>query len=149
MAYKKTAISEQLREHLARTTHVGRQALTCVQGQTGPSPLLTTLVMNVAPLVALLEGMRRYYLLAVTEDSVIVCRSNRATNRPGEVTAILPLDADPIAAVKKGKVWSRLYLQLPDKTKPTRFYVSPTWNPELVSIQLSVDLVDRVALARI
>ena len=131
MALTKTGIREQLREHLIQNTPRGENLLACAQGQTGPSPLLTTLVMNVPPLVALLEGMRRYYILAVTDSTLMIYRTNRATNRPTQLFAALPLDADPVSTVTKGKVWSRLYLQLPDKSKPTRFYISPVWNKEL------------------
>lgn len=133
MAITKTGIREQLREHLAQNAPDGETVLACAQGQTGPSPLLTNLVMNVPPLVALLEGLRRYYLLAVTETTLVIYRSNRATNRPGDLEAAIPLTANPVTELKKGKVWSRVYVQHPDRDKPTRYYVSPTWNSELTA----------------
>lgn len=131
MALTKTGIRDQLRKNLVQDAPPGERLIAYVQGQTGPSPLLTTLVMNLPPLVALLEGLRSYYLLALTDTTLVVYQANRASNRPTQRVASLPLATNPITGVTKGKIWSRVYLQLPGRSKPTRFYVSPTWNKQL------------------
>jgi hypothetical protein len=130
MAIRRAKQKEQVIEKLSQIAPAGEQVLAVVHCETGPSPWLNALFDEI-PLVGLIVALtRQLYFVTLTNSSVVVNTSNRFTNRPGEVVASWPRGATPLSGVKRGSVWSVMYLQLPGRAKPTRLNVHRYWRGE-------------------
>lgn len=130
MAIRRAKQKAQVIEKLTQLAPPGETFIACVHCETGPSPWLNALFDQV-PLLGIVVGLtRRFYFLTVTNSHVVVNNANRYTNRPGNVVAVYPRDTFPLTRVKRGKVWSAMYVQFPSKAKPTRLNISRYWRAE-------------------
>lgn len=122
MAITRSGMRKQIIENLSQVAPPGEQFTACVHGMTGPSPWFDN---------AIIQALRKYYFVTLTNTSVVVNRAGRLANRPKEVVAAIPLQARPIVQVKKGVLWNKLYVQFPGMPKPTRINVHRIWNADL------------------
>ncbi|MBS2965471.1 hypothetical protein KGA66_20635 [Actinocrinis puniceicyclus] len=126
---------KQIIENLSAVAPAGEQFACCVHGMTGPSPWIDNIVV---------QALRKYYFVTLTNTSVIVNRAGRMANRPKEIVAVVPVQAGAIVRVKKGLIWSKLYLMLPGRSKPTKVNVHRRWNKELEQFGLAAASVARI-----
>ncbi|HEY3873334.1 MAG TPA: hypothetical protein VGM10_33565 [Actinocrinis sp.] len=122
MAITRSGMRKQIIENLSQVAPPGEQFMACLHGMTGPSPWFDN---------AIIQALRKYYFVTLTNTSVVVNRAGRLANRPKEVVAAIPLQARPVAQVKKGVLWNKLYIQFPGMPKPTRINVHRIWNADL------------------
>jgi hypothetical protein len=131
MAIRRAKQKQQVIEKLSSVAPAGETFIACVHCETGPSPWLNA-VFDEVPVLGLVVALtRRFYFLTLTNTSIVVNAANRFTNRPGDVVAVFPRDAVPVSKVKRAAVWSSLYLQFPNESKPTRLNVHRYWRGEL------------------
>ncbi len=128
MAFTKAGMRKQIIDNLAAVAPAGEQFVTCVHGMTGPSPWFDNLIV---------QAFRDYYFVTLTNTSVVVNRAGRLANRPKEIAAVIPVQSGAIARVKKGMIWSKLYLNFPGQAKPTKVNVHRKWNKELAQFELA------------
>ncbi|MEN3309100.1 MAG: hypothetical protein V7603_5302 [Micromonosporaceae bacterium] len=131
MAIRRAKQKQQVIEKLSSVAPAGETFIACVHCETGPSPWLNALFDEVPVLGLVVALTRRFYFLTLTNTSIVVNNANRFTNRPGDVVAVFPRDTVPVSRVKRAAVWSSLYLQFPDDSKPTRLNVHRYWRGEL------------------
>jgi hypothetical protein len=131
MAIRRAKQKQQVIEKLSSVAPAGETFIACVHCETGPSPWLNALFDEVPGLGLVVALTRRFYFLTLTNTSIVVNNANRFTNRPGDVVAVFPRDAVPVSRVKRAAVWSSLYLQFPNDSKPTRLNVHRYWRGEL------------------
>lgn len=131
MAIRRATQKKQVIEKLQASAPPGETFIACVHCETGPSPWLNAIFDEVPVLGLVVALTRRFYFLTLTNTSLVVNSASRVTNRPGEVVAVFPRHAIPVSRVKRKAVWSSLYLQFPNATKPTRLNVHRYWRTEL------------------
>ena len=130
MAIRRAKQKQQVIEKLASTAPAGETFIATVHCETGPSPWLNA-VFDEIPLVGLIVALtRRQYFLTLTNSSVVVNEANRFTNRPGNVIAAFPRHAVPASNVNRAAVWSKMYLQFPGQSKPSRLNIHRYWRGE-------------------
>lgn len=130
MAIRRAKQKQQVIEKLTASAPAGETFIATVHCETGPSPWLNA-IFDEIPLVGLIIALtRQQYFLTLTNTSVVVNTANRFTNRPGEVVAAFPRNAIPASNVKRATVWSRMYLQFPDRPKATRLNIHRYWRGE-------------------
>lgn len=138
MAIRRAKQKQQVIEKLKQVAPPGEQFLACVHCETGPSPWLNG-VFDEVPVLGLVVAMtRKFYFLTLTNSSVVINSANRFTNRPGEVIGAFPRASVPISRVKRGRVWSVLYLQFPGSDKPRRLNVHRYWRSEFDQLVAAV-----------
>lgn len=128
MAFTKSGMRKQVIENLSAVAPAGEQFITCVHGMTGPSPWFDNIVV---------QALRNYYFVTLTNTSVVVNRAGRVANRPKEIVTVIPIRAGAIARVKKGMIWGKLYLNFPGQAKPTKVNVHRKWNKDLAQFELA------------
>lgn len=128
MAFTKAGMRKQIIENLSAVAPAGEQFVTCVHGMTGPSPWFDNIIV---------QAFRTYYFVTLTNTSVVVNRAGRLANRPKEIAAVVPVQSGAIARVKKGLIWSKLYLNFPGMTKPTKVNIHRRWNKDLAQFELA------------
>ena len=138
MAIRRAKQKAQVIEKLSSVAPAGEQFIACVHCETGPSPWLNALFDEVPLLGTIIAFTRRFYFLTLTNTSVVVNSANRFTNRPGDVVAAYPRAAAPVSRVKRGAVWSTMYLQFPNQGKPTRLNVHRYWRDEFDQLVAAV-----------
>ncbi|WP_345637715.1 hypothetical protein [Rugosimonospora acidiphila] len=116
----------------------GETFIACVHCETGPSPWLNGLFDEIPFLGLIVALTRRFYFITLTNTTVVVNSANRFTNRPGDVVCSFPRNAFPVQRVKRGRVWSSMYVQLPTGGKPTRLNVNRYWRDEFDSLMTVV-----------
>jgi hypothetical protein len=131
MAIRRAKQKAQVIEKLSQQAPPGEQFIACVHCETGPSPWLNGLFDQVPFLGLVVALTRRFYFLTLTNSSVVVNSASRWTNRPGDVVAAWPRSAFPITRIKRGTVWSVLYVRFREDGKPTRLNVHRYWRGEL------------------
>lgn len=131
MAVLRSTMRRQVIENLSQVAPPGEQFLACVHTETGPSPWLNILFERVPGLVIVIQALRKYYFITLTSGHVVVNRASRLSNRPKEVVIAIPIQAAQFSAIKKGRVWSRMYFQFPGEPKPTRMNFHRIWNPDI------------------
>ena len=131
MAIRRSTQKAQVIARLAQVAPPGEQFVACVHCETGPSPWWGILLDEIPFVGMVVQLMRRFYFVTLTNTSVVINSANRFTNRPGEIVAAFPRNALPISRLKRAAVWSSLYLQFPGETKPTRLNVDRYWRTEL------------------
>jgi hypothetical protein len=122
---------EQVIQNLSQVAPPGEQFIACIHSETGPSPWFNILFDEVPFLTLIVQMMRKYYFITLTNGHIVVNRAGRMTNRPKEVVVAMPLQANPFSGIKKGKIWSRLYMQFPGEAKPTRMNFHRIWNADI------------------
>lgn len=125
MAIRRAKQKAQVIKRLSEVAPPGETFIACVYCETGPSPWLNGVFG------LLFQLSRNMYFLTLTNTSVVVNTASRLTNRPGGVVVAFPRESVPISDVERGAVWSKLYLQFPHETKPTRLNVHRYWRGEL------------------
>ena len=130
MAIRRAKQKAQVIEKLSAIAPPGETFVACVHVETGPSPWLVAIFDEVPFLGLVVTLSRRFYFITLTNTSVVVNTANRFTNRPGEVVASFPRYAFPISRVKRARVWSSMYLQFPNHSKPTRLNLHRYWRGE-------------------
>jgi hypothetical protein len=130
MAIRRAKQKAQVIEKLSQQAPAGETFLACVHCETGPSPWLNALFDEVPVLGMVVALTRRFYFLTLTNTSVVVNSANRFTNRPGGVVAAYSRNAFPASRIKRGKVWSVMYLEFPGSSKPTRLNIHRYWRGE-------------------
>ncbi len=135
MAFTRAGMRKQIIENLAAIAPAGEQFVSCVHGMTGPSPWFDNIIV---------QAMRNYYFVTLTNTSVVVNRAGRMANRPKEIVAVIPVQSGAITRVKKGLIWSKLYLVLPGRAKPTKVNVHRRWNKDLDQFELARSSAFRV-----
>lgn len=131
MALRRSKMREQVIQNLSQVAPPGEQFIACIHTETGPSPWLNILFEEVPFLVFIVQMMRKYYFITLTNGHVVVNRAGRMTNRPKEVVVAVPVQAAAFSGIKKGKIWSRLYFQFPGDAKPTRMNFHRIWNADV------------------
>jgi hypothetical protein len=131
MAIRRAKQKQQVMARLAEAAPPGETFVTTVHTETGPSPWLNMLFDRVPLLGLIIALTRKFYFLTLTNTSVVVNSANRFTNRPGDIVAAFSRDTCPVSRIKRGRVWSVLYLQFPDHPKPTRLNIHFYWRAEL------------------
>lgn len=130
MAIRRAKQKAQVVAKLQQQAPAGETFIACVHCETGPSPWLGILLDEI-PLVGFIVQMtRKFYFLTLTNTSIVVNTASRMTNRPGEIIASFPREAFPVSGVKRGKVWSVMYVQFAGASKPTRLNVYRYWRGE-------------------
>jgi len=130
MAIRRAKQKQQVIEKLSASAPAGETFIACVHVETGPSPWLNG-IFDEIPLLGLAIALtRKFYFLTLTSSSVVVNNASRWTNRPGEVVAVYPRHEFPVSDVKRGTVWSKLYLLFPGHAKPTRLNLHRYWRNE-------------------
>lgn len=130
MAIRRATQKKQVIEKLSQVAPPGETFIACVHCETGPSPWLNSLFDEVPFLGLIVALSRSFYFITLTNTSVVINAANRFTNRPGDVLFSFPRNAVPVTSVKRATVWSSLYLQLPNKAKPTRLNIHRYWRSE-------------------
>jgi hypothetical protein len=130
MAIRRATQKKQVIEKLTAIAPPGEVFIASVHCETGPSPWLNAIFDEVPFLGMIVALTRQFYFITLTNTSVVINSANRFTNRPGDVVYTFPRTAIPVTSVKRAAVWSTLYLQLPEKTKPTRLNIHRYWRAE-------------------
>jgi len=130
MAIRKAKQKQQVVEVLSKQAPPGEQFLVCVHCETGPSPWLNAIFDEIPFLGLIVALTRSFYFLTLTNTSVVVNGANRFTNRPGGVITAFSRESFPASRIKRGRVWSVMYVQFPGKSKPTRINVDRYWRKE-------------------
>ena len=130
MAIRRAKQKAQVVGSLSQIAPPGEAFIACVHVETGPSPWLNALFDEVPLLGLIVQLTRRFYFLTLTNTSVVVNTAKRFSNRPGEVVAAFPRHAVPISRVKRGTMWSLMYLRLPGDSKPRRLNIHRDWRKE-------------------
>ncbi|MFC5908441.1 hypothetical protein [Streptacidiphilus monticola] len=130
MAIRRAKQKEQVIQKLSEQAPPGETFLACVHVETGPSPWLNA-IFDEIPLVGLIVAFtRKFYFLTLTNTSVVVNSASRWTNRPGEIVVSWPRDQVPITDIKRGTVWSKMYLTFPGHASGTRLNIHRYWRNE-------------------
>jgi hypothetical protein len=130
MAIRRATQKKQVIERLTAIAPPGEAFIACVHTETGPSPWLNAIFDEVPFLGLIVALTRQFYFITLTNTSVVINAANRFTNRPGNVLYSFPRSAFPVTEVKRSAVWSTLYVQLPDRTTPTRLNIHRYWRGE-------------------
>lgn len=131
MAIRRKKQKQQVIAKLQEIAPPGETFLACVHCETGPSPWLNALFDEVPLLGLIIALTRKFYFFTETSQHVVLNSANRFTNRPGAVLGSWPRDHFPVTRVKRGRVWSSFYVQLPGGSKPTRLNVHRYWRTEM------------------
>ena len=126
MAVTKAGMRKQVVENLSLVAPPGEQFIACVHGMTGPSPWLDGVLGAL-----IMQSLRKYYFVTLTNTSVVINRAGRIANRPKEIVAAVPLQSGAVTMVQKNALWSKLYVQFPGEAKPTRIHVHRIWSKDL------------------
>jgi hypothetical protein len=143
MAIRRAKQKAQVIAKLQQQAPAGETFLACVHCETGPSPWLGALFDEVPLLGLVVQLLRRFYFLTLTNTSVVVNTASRFTNRPGEIVASFPREAFPASRVKRARVWSTMYVRFPDSAKPVRLNIHRYWRGEfdqLIAVLPAEDL---------
>jgi hypothetical protein len=143
MAIRRAKQKAQVIALLSQQAPPGETFIACVHVETGPSPWLGVLLDEV-PLVGLIVQLtRKFYFLTLTNTSVVVNTCTRYRNQPGGIVASYHREALPATRIKRGTVWSVMYLDFPGGSKPTRLNIHRYWRGEfdqLVAVLPSADI---------
>ncbi|HXA57540.1 MAG TPA: hypothetical protein VNW94_00100 [Streptosporangiaceae bacterium] len=131
MALRRSTMRKQVIENLSQVAPPGEQFIACIHAETGPSPWLNILFEEIPFAMLVVQILRKYYFLTLTNGHLVVNRAGRLSNRPKEVVVGIPLQQVQMSGIKKGVVWSRLYLQFPGEAKPTRINFHRIWNDDV------------------
>jgi hypothetical protein len=130
MAIRRAKQKAQVIEKLSSIAPPGETFIASVHCETGPSPWLGALFDEI-PLVGLIVALsRKNYFITLTNTSIVLNSANRFTNRPGDVMFSFPRNGFPVTKVKRAAVWSSMYVQLPNRPKPTRLNIHRYWRGE-------------------
>jgi hypothetical protein len=130
MAIRRATQKKQVIEKLSQIAPPGETFIACVHCETGPSPWLNAIFDEVPFLGLIVALTRQFYFITLTNTSVVINVANRFTNRPGDVLFSFPRNAFPVTSTKRATIWSTLYVQLPNKPKPTRLNIHRYWRGE-------------------
>ena len=130
MAIRRAGQKAQVIALLSQSAPAGETFLACVHTETGPSPWLNALFDEVPLLGLIISLTRRFYFVTLTSTSVVVNTCSRFRNRPGAVVVVFARDAFPATRIKRGKLWSVMYVELPGASKPTRLNIHRYWRNE-------------------
>ena len=149
MAIRRAKQKEQVIAKLKELAPPGEEFLACVHCESGPSPWLGILFDEI-PLVGLIVALlRKYYFITLTSSHLVINSANRFSNRPGDVVVAYPRESLPLSRIKRVRLWSSLYIQLPGGTKPTRINIDRYWRTELDQLiaNLPADMVHNAEAA--
>lgn len=130
MAIRRSTQKAQVIAALQQVAPPGEQFLACVHCETGPSPWLGILFDEIPFLGMIVQYMRKFYFITLTNTSVVINTAGRFTNRPGQVVYSFPRNAFPVVSIKRVTFWSSMFVQLPNSPKPTRLNVARYWRNE-------------------
>jgi hypothetical protein len=130
MAIRRSTQKAQVIAQLSQIAPPGEQFIACVHCETGPSPWLGILFDEIPLVGTIVTLMRRFYFVTLTNTSVVMNRASRFTNRPGGVVYSFPRNSFPVVSVKRARLWSSMFVQLPDSNKPTRLNIDRYWRSE-------------------
>jgi hypothetical protein len=131
VALRRSKMREQVIENLSQVAPPGETFVACLHVETGPSPWLNILFERIPFALLIVALMRKYYFITLTTGHVVVNKAGMMTNRPKEVVYAIPLQQVQISAIKKGRIWSRMYMHFPNAAKPTRINFHRVWNPDV------------------
>jgi len=131
MAIRRSTQKAQVIARLAQVAPPGEQFVACVHCETGPSPWWGILLDEIPFVGMVVQLMRRFYFVTLTNTSVVINSASRFTNRPGGVVYSFPRNGFPLVAVKRARLWSSMHVMLPGSSKPTRLNVDRYWRTEL------------------
>ncbi|GAB2810878.1 hypothetical protein [Streptomyces daliensis] len=126
MAMRKATMKEQVSAAIAEAAP-GDRALVTVTCLTGPTPWLTGALGLIGQL------MVKYYFVTLTDQAVVLHRMHRFSQRPQEVSYVIPRDQAPatVSQVGLNPLWSSFHMALPGTTNPIRLNVHRMWRGEL------------------
>lgn len=126
MAIKKATIQRQVAEALAQANPTDRPIVT-IQAVAGPSVWLMSMLGIIG------QAFLTYYFITLTEQSVVVHKASRMSNRPQEIAFALPPAqvGAMIGDVRRNTIWSSFRVLLPGQTQPTRMNVHRIWRGEM------------------
>lgn len=130
MAIRRAKQRQQVIDKLSAQAPPGETFIACVHSESGPSPWFGILFDEVPLLGLVVQLMRRFYFLTLTNTSVVINTASRFTNRPGDIIASYPREGFPASGIKRGKLWSVMYVQFPNASKPTRLNIDRYWRSE-------------------
>lgn len=130
MAMLKSKQKQQVIAKLVTMAPPGESFITTVHCESGPG-YWATVALGELPLVGLIITLlRSYYFLTVTNSHVVVVTASRFRRIPGEFVVAYPLQQLPVSRLVRSRMWSSLYLQLPNEEKPTRLNIGRYWLKE-------------------
>jgi hypothetical protein len=130
MAIRRAKQKAQVIAKLSQEAPPGETFIACVHVETGSSPWLG-IIFDEIPVVGLVvQLMRKFYFLTLTNTSVVINTCSRYRNKPGQIVASFPRQAFPASRIKRGQVWSVMYLEFPGNSKPTRLNIHRYWRNE-------------------
>jgi hypothetical protein len=130
MAIRRAKQKAQVIALLSQQAPPGETFIACVHCETGPSPWLGMIFDEVPGVGLVVQLMRKFYFLTLTNTSIVVNSANRFSNRPGPIVASFPNSAFPVSRVKRARVWSTMYVQFAGNAKPTRLNIHAFWRHE-------------------
>ena len=130
MAIRRAKQKAQVIEKLAQQAPPGETFIACVHCETGPSPWLNALFDEVPFLGLIMAFTRKFYFITLTNTSILVNSASRYTNRPGDIVYAFPRGAFPVVKTKRAAVWSSMFVQFPNQSKPTRLNIHRYWRNE-------------------
>ncbi len=142
MAIRRAKQKQQVIEKLREMAPAGEQFVAVVHCETGPSPWLNGVFDQVPFLGMIVALTRRYYFFTVTSQHVVLNGANRFTNRPGDVIGSWQRGQFPVSNIKRGRVWSKFYVQFPNANKPTRLNVDRYWRSEFDQLVAAANVTD-------
>ncbi|HEU0240986.1 MAG TPA: hypothetical protein VFR11_17145 [Micromonosporaceae bacterium] len=130
MAIRRSTQKKQVIQQLMQVAPPGEQFVACVHCETGPSPWLGIIFDEVPLLGIVITFLRRFYFITMTNTSVVMNTAGRFSNRPGAIIYSFPRQAFPVVKLKRARLWSSMYVQLPGTARPTRLNISRYWRTE-------------------
>jgi hypothetical protein len=110
----------------------GERFIACLQAETGPRSRFYAHALDPIPAFGLAMVLfRTFYFFTLTDDSVVVNRAARWTNRPGERVVTFPSGAVPVSNYKPSAPWPAFGILFPGAAAPVTLNVHPMWRAEL------------------
>jgi hypothetical protein len=131
MAVRRSTMRNQVVQNLSQVAPPGETFVACFHCETGPSPWFNVLFEQIPGLILVVQALRKYYFVTLTNTSIVVNKAGRLSNRPKEVVYSVHRSANPLSGIKRGTVWSRAYFQFPNSPKPTRINFHRIWNADV------------------
>jgi hypothetical protein len=142
MAIRRAKQKAQVIAKLSQQAPPGETFIACVHVETGSSPWLGILLDEIPLVGFIVQMMRKFYFLTLTNTSIVINTCSRYRNQPGDIVASYPREAFPASRIKRGTVWSVMYLEFPNNSKPTRLNIHRYWRNEFDQLTAALPAKD-------
>lgn len=127
MAIRKATIQKQLSEKLGEFAPPGEQIQVAFQAITGPSPWVDSI-----PYVRFATiFIRKYYLVVLTNTSLVIVECSKWTGRPKTFVCAEHLSTAFFTDMQLNPMWSKVFYRMPTTGAPERLNVHRIWREEL------------------